>query len=419
LISVPVATHPSCRNPREMAADPHSAEYHAQVMSFQPSGALGGLQGSAADKKAALASNPSILRALVDSFGADEKTAQWSLAVLYDLLRSDGSCFSLFEDPSAPKIYTQTLGAVRSARNVFIADKAAWLLSGVIGNAPKGFSSGEVQGFLDALRGSACSEQGALDAVVNVLKSNEFRSLAKSSINLDFNAQTAAPAIVYKKMFALWLVSFDGSALPCSAEEIATKLKEVLTYSRVEKVVRLTLTCLQSLLSDKNIADEVVEQGTLEVVQALEFEKWRDAELYDDIRNMSSALSTRMAEMSNFARYERELQAGKLKWGFIHSPKFWSENVLKFESNDWKALKALRACLDLQGDATTVAVACHDLGEFVTAHPLGKKQVTALGVKDKVMQLMSSGSSDKEVKREALLCCQKIMLNKWQDVETA
>jgi len=106
-----------------------------------------------------------------------------------------------------------------------------------------------------------------------------------------------------------------------------------------------------------------------------------------------------------------------LKWGFIHSPKFWSENVLKFEQNDWRALHALRKCLDLAGDSTTVAVACHDLGEFVTAHPLGKKQVTALGVKDKVMQLMSSSTSDKEVKREALLCCQKIMLNKWQDID--
>merc|ERR1712060_394359 len=235
---------------------------------------------------------------------------------------------------------------------------------------------------------------------------------------MDFNAQTAAPAIVYKKMFILWLVSFDGGKLPMAGEDIAQKLKEVLTYSRVEKVVRMSLTCLQSLLASKDVADEIVEQGMLEVVQSLEYEKWRDAELYDDIRNMSAAIGTRVQEMSNFARYERELHSHKLKWGFIHSPKFWSENVLKFEQNDWKALRALTACLDLS-DTTTVAVACHDLGEFVTAHPLGKKQVTALGVKDKVMHLMSSPGSDKEVKREALLCCQKIMLNKWQDVDAA
>merc|ERR1712241_1620695 len=107
-------------------------------------------------------------------------------------------------------------------------------------------------------------------------------------------------------------------------------------------------------------------------------------------------------EMSNFDRYERELSQGRLKWGFIHSPKFWSENVLKFEQNDWRALKALRGCLDLRDDPTSVAVACRDLGEFVTTHPLGRKQIMTLGVKEKVMDLMS-GKADKEVRREALL----------------
>lgn len=50
-------------------------------------------------------------------------------------------------------------------------------------------------------------------------------------------------------------------------------------------------------------------------------------------------------------------------------------------------------------------------------HPLGKKQIADLGVKDRVMKLMSSSAPTyKEVRREALLCCQKIMLHKWQDV---
>lgn len=404
-----------------MAADPHSAEYHAQVLSNKPPGVLGGLPATADEQKAALAGNPALLKALVDGLTADERSVQFSLAVLYDLLRSDGSCFSLFEKNLAQlNFYRQAMTAVR-ANSVFVADKAAWLLSGVIGNVPMGFSASDVQAFLDVLSGSGFSgsEQGKLDAVVNVLKASSFKGLVlktPSFMDMGFNAQTAAPGIIYKKLFALWLVSFDGAALPFKAEVIAQKMKEVLTYQRVEKVVRLALTCLQGLISYPDVADECVEQGLLEVVQSLEYEKWRDAELYDDIRNMSAALGSRVQEMSNFARYERELATGKLKWGFIHSPKFWSENVLKFEQNDWKALRSLSACLDLN-DATTVAVACHDMGEFVTAHPLGKKQVTALGVKNKVMKLMSA-VTDKDIKREALLCCQKIMLNKWQDVDT-
>merc|ERR1740121_1552109 len=101
---------------------------------------------------------------------------------------------------------------------------------------------------------------------------------------------------------------------------------------------------------------------------------------------------------------------------------FWAENVLKFESNDFRPLKLLAALLRDGVDNTTLAVACHDVGEFVALHALGKKKAADLGVKERVMQLMGGESSDpgqREVRREALLCCQKIMLNKWQDVEAA
>merc|ERR1712194_834910 len=102
---------------------------------------------------------------------------------------------------------------------------------------------------------------------------------------------------------------------------------------------------------------------------------------------MSTQIGTKVQEMSSFDRYER-------------------------------ALKMLATLLD-SSDPVTLAVACHDLGDFVTMHPLGKKQISKLGVKEKVMSLMSSNSSEhREVRREALLWCQKIMLNKWQDVDS-
>merc|ERR1712217_796489 len=165
----------------------------------------------------------------------------------------------------------------------------------------------------------------------------------------------------------------------------------------------------------------IAEEGLLETVQNLEYEKWRDSELYDEIREVSQLISTEIQELSNFARYERELNTGKLRWGFVHTSKFWAENVSKFDTNDFRALKALAGLLlSDSADATTRAVACHDIGEFVTLHPLGKKKVSQLQVKEKVMQLMSStDAKHREVRREALLCCQKMMLNKWQDIETS
>ena len=36
-------------------------------------------------------------------------------------------------------------------------------------------------------------------------------------------------------------------------------------------------------------------------------------------------------KLTNFERFEREVNSGKLKWGFIHTDRFWIENVLKCE----------------------------------------------------------------------------------------
>ena len=53
-----------------------------------------------------------------------------------------------------------------------------------------------------------------------------------------------------------------------------------------------------------------------------------------------------------------------------------------------EALKMLASLLQSGStDDTTLAVACHDLGEFVTLHPLGKKKVAQLQVKEKAMLL--------------------------------
>merc|ERR1719440_2454683 len=170
---------------------------------------------------------------------------------------------------------------------------------------------------------------------------------------------------------------------------------------------------------NKAICENVVEAEVLEAVQQLEYEKWRDTELYDDIKELVQLIAVEVKELSNFDRYMKELESGKLAWGFIHSSKFFGENVMKLESNEFKAAKMLATILSQSKDAETLAVACHDIGEFVSLHPLGKKQISRLGVKERVMELMSSQDAEqREVRREALLCCQKIMLNKWQDVAT-
>eukprot|EP00913_Durusdinium_trenchii_P034949 g32691.t1 len=300
--------------------------------------------------------------------------------------------YAIFEEASKQKIevYKPLMALLLRPGDNYTADKVSWLLSAVISHVPHSVTKAQVEEFLSSVLDSSktsCSELGQLEAITNLLKSDAFRKFTWSEPGIPerifrIQPKSAPSPHLYKCIFAIWALTL---------------------------VIRLCLTVLKNFLGNKSLCEDIVEEGILEAVQQLEFEKWRDAELYDDIKDMAIQIGSEVSEMSNFERYERELQTGKLQWGFIHSSKFWAENVLKFESNDFRALKVLASLLQSPAtDDTTLAVACHDIGEFVAQ----------LQVKEKVMELMAAPEQkSREVRREALLCCQKIMLNKWQDME--
>jgi len=393
------------------------------------------LTAPVAQVKAVFADNESTTKACMEALSCDDTmTVRWLLTVLYNLLREDSSCHTIFEEALKKQVAVyKSFMSLLSQQSVdcYIADKAAWILSDIIGNTSRFFKEEEVTELVSLLTTrprSPCSDLGSLEAMANLMKSGSFRVLVWSQPGVEELVLKAdlPDAHVYKSVFCLWMISFDKKLMQDiknnkKVQGIVRKLREILARSRVEKVVRLCLTVLRNVLSDKAFSEEIVEQGILQAVQQLEFEKWRDTELYDDIRDMAMLISVEVNEMSNFDRYERELQTGKLAWGYIHSSKFWQENVNKFEENNFSALTKLAAFLQSdETDLTTLAVACHDIGEFVALHPLGKKQVARLNVKDRVMQLMSKEDpSYREVRREALLSCQKIMLNKWHDMDKA
>eukprot|EP00420_Gonyaulax_spinifera_P033575 CAMPEP_0197882130 /NCGR_PEP_ID=MMETSP1439-20131203/9380_1 /TAXON_ID=66791 /ORGANISM="Gonyaulax spinifera, Strain CCMP409" /LENGTH=446 /DNA_ID=CAMNT_0043501773 /DNA_START=63 /DNA_END=1403 /DNA_ORIENTATION=+ len=423
-----------------------AAQLRQSIVQFKPewdrydatrswASALKGLEvdAPAQQTKDTIGGNVPVMQCLMDVVTTqDERLTQWILTLLYDMLREDSSCFSLFEDVLRQQgSVSQPLRSLLSRQKLdaYTADKAAWLLSAIIGQAPGCFSQQEVEGLLKQLlepKEPLCTELGVLEAITNLLKSDTFRGLVwgapgVSDSILKVHGKTNSP-LQYRCVFAIWMLSFDPAIMDdLKNRGVIAKFKEILAITRTEKVVRLCLTVLRNFLSHKGLCEDIVEEAVLDAVQNLEFEKWRDAELYDDIRDMATQISSEVHAMSNFERYERELQTGALSWGFIHSTKFWAANVLKFEQNDFRALKMLAGLLLQPGtEPTTLAVACHDLGEFVTMHPLGKKKVAELAVKDRIMQLMSSNDQAyREVRREALLCCQKIMLNKWHEMDAA
>lgn len=405
-----------------------SWDNHSETRSF--ASLLGQVSANtpASELKAAIKREPQILQACMQAMQiSDSQPMQYVLTILFDLLREDSSCFGLFADALRNKVdFWKPFTALLQNKNVdpYVADKASYLLTAIMCHSPSYFNEDDVNHVCNLLCGAnkgRTSEIGTLDAITNLLKLDEYRALVFNKMEVStcvFRVKSGdAASKIYKSIFCCWLLSFDEELIGSLRNyNVSEHIKTTLVDSRAEKVVRVCLSFLKNALGNKDLSEDIVEKGLLDVVQALEYEKWRDTELYDEIKEVSQAISRQVGLMSNFDRYERELSTGQLHWGFIHSDKFWSENVMKFEANQFAAVKKLAALLG-STNPTTLAVACHDLGEFVQLHPLGKIKANDFQVKDKVMQLMTH--TDRDVQRESLLCCQKLMLNKWQDLPGA
>lgn len=363
----------------------------------------------------------------------DPAPLRYVLTIVFNTLREDSSCYKFLESSlksgfDMEKPLNEVLQ--RPGVDPYVADKSAWLLSSLMGHFPRFFNQGQVLALVqNLLMNQGCTEQGVLDAITNILKCEGYRVPVFQHIGVPHRIfkrmERGAPSpLMYKSVFAVWMLSFTPAVTEGMQKEgVIKKIKEILIASRTEKVIRLCLTVLKNFLSQKAICEDIVKEGVLEAVQPLEFEKWRDAELYEDIRDVALLISTEVKELSSFDKYEEELKTNRLTWGYLHTSKFWAENVANFEGKDGKRSPAIdmlaTILLSDYSSPTTLAVACHDIGEFVARHPLGKKTISSLpGVKEKVMSLMGQTEPEfREVRREALLCCQKIMLNKWQDLE--
>ena len=93
------------------------------------------------------------------------------------------------------------------------------------------------------------------------------------------------------------------------------------------------------------------------------------------------------------------------------SEAFWKLNGQRLNEQNYELLRILARLLSSSIDPLVLAVAAHDVGEYVTAYPRGKRVIQELGAKQRIMELMSNENT--AVRYEALLSTQKFMVNNW------
>ncbi|XP_053991281.1 V-type proton ATPase subunit H-like isoform X2 [Hylaeus volcanicus] len=357
---------------------------------------------------------------LLESTSLPSMYLQYTLTLYHDVIRSDTSLL----DKMLPKtkgeriIKNFRLCFTRNDLESFCLDKAAFLLTSLIARANADYFSSTLVTdiIMNILNGTwKLTSYGQLDSLKNLMKTNRFRACiwedAKAQ-ELILTHLDASKNIVYPAVFCAWVASFDPKLLKVFMQLGGLlKLCTLLRNSKIEKVIRISLRLLTNCLLNDEALEALIDENVVQTLTRLEYEKWRDEELYTDISNLLVAFQQKTKLLNNYERYCRELETQKLHWSFLHSEKFWRENVVFFEENEFSTIKKLVLLLR-SNDPITAAVACFDIGEFARLHPMGKSVIQKARAKELVIYLMSHKNRD--VSREALLCVQKIMLNHWR-----
>ncbi|KAF7800262.1 hypothetical protein EIP86_011509 [Pleurotus ostreatoroseus] len=197
---------------------------------------------------------------------------------------------------------------------------------------------------------------------------------------VDILKHNPGPQMCYQIGFCFWLLTFDITI----SEEINKKydiiplLTDVAKAAVKEKVIRVIVATFRNLVSkapSQNLPAMLVAQ-LLPFVKNLSTRKWTDEDIIEDVQYLRDELNARFESLTTYDEYSSELLSGHLSWTPVHeSELFWKENAPKLNDKDYEQLKILIRLLKESNDPVVLAVAAHDIGEYVKHYERGKKFV--------------------------------------------
>lgn len=227
--------------------------------------------------------------------------------------------------------------------------------------------------------------------------------------------------IQYQLTFCLWVLTFNKEiAEKMNKYSVIPTLGDILSESVKEKVTRITLAVFRNLIEkpqDSVISrDNCIQMVQCKVLKQLEIlaqHKFDDEDITADIEFLNDRLQTSIQDLSSFEEYCSEVRSGRMEWSPVHkSEKFWRENCHRLNEKNYELLKILISLMESSTDPLVLSVACHDIGQYARHYARGKKVLEQLDGKQCVMTHLSH--SDPNVRYEALLAVQKLMVHNWE-----
>jgi len=361
-----------------------------------------------------------------------DATIQYLLTLLDDLLQEDKSrveIFKTFYANRAESVWTQLLtllnrpvGFIMNMTARVIAKMACWSCELMQGS--------DLQFYLTWLKDQLRAPnneyiQSVARCLQMMLRIDQYRiafvSLDGIGVLVGVLSGRVNFQIQYQLSFCLWVMTFNVTiAEKLNKFGVIPILADILADAQKEKVSRIILAVFRNLL-EKPDERELVKENCISMVQCkvmrqlefLEQRKFDDEDIQADIEFLKEKMEASLQDLSSYDEYLTEVRSGRLEWSPVHrSEKFWRENAHKLNDANYELLKILINLLQTSNDPLILSVACFDLGEYVRHYQRGKHVLEQLHGKTLVMSLLSH--ADHNVRYEALLAVQKLMVHNWE-----
>lgn len=222
--------------------------------------------------------------------------------------------------------------------------------------------------------------------------------------------------IAYNVLVTLWILSYHDFALKYFENptmDLIEKSLKILDFFNKEKVVRVTLLLMENLSNRKQCLEIMSDLNGLELIQKLQQRHWVDEDIKELLEKLWETFDKNYEEFTSIDKFRKEIHLKSLRWGPVHTERFWQENFMHFHDKDnLDLIKELVGLLEVENERT-VAVALYDLGEFAKYFPFGRSYLDNLGIKSVIYEVMQKSESA-EIKKEAITCLQKLIVTSWQ-----
>eukprot|EP00118_Oscarella_pearsei_P028652 m.2631 g.2631 ORF g.2631 m.2631 type:complete len:468 (+) comp8806_c0_seq1:82-1485(+) len=361
-----------------------------------------------------------------------DETVQCLLTMFYDLLKENKERLSIFHKYAADvgfPVY-QPLMSLLGRPSPFTASVSSHIIGFLVSSSNQLMTEDDLRTYFEFIR----------EQLSPIGQNNEFLLTIISSLQLVLRGDHYRKAFVanhcleglakllrlprlnfqlqYQLIFCIWLLAFNaGIASTLNRYGIVVTLSDILKRSIKIKVQRICVAALRNLAEKPENAGEncqgMIQQRVPQVLKVLAGRNWEDEDVQADLQFLQETLSSSLQDLTSYDEYVTEVKSGRLEWSPAHkSDKFWRENIMRFNDRGHEMIILLFQLLGEAPDAQTLAIASHDIGQYVRYYPRGKDYIERTGVKERIMQLLNHHESD--VKYEALVATQKMMVHNWE-----